>query len=96
LRIVGEEALTSLLEVEDAEGPRRLSVLARPGAGLVELEFMAALPEENLQDRLAYLSEHAESPEASEVSLRLLRHFASAVHHRKYHGIDIVTVEVQQ
>ena len=96
LRIVGEEALASLLEVEDAEGSRRLTVLARPGAGLVELEFMAALPEENLQDRLAYLSEHAEAPEASEVSLRLLRHFASAVHHRKYHGIDIVTVEVRQ
>lgn len=96
LRIVGEEALASLLEVEDAEGSRRLTVLARPGARLVELEFMAALPEENLQDRLAYLSEHAEAPEASEVSLRLLRHFASAVHHRKYHGIDIVTVEVRQ
>ena len=96
LRIAGEEALTSLLEVEDAEGPRHLTMLARPGARLVELEFLAALPEENLQDRLAYLSEHAESPEASEVSLRLLRHFASAVHHRKYHGIDIVTVEVRQ
>lgn len=96
LCIVGEEALTSLLEVEQVEARRRLIVLARPSAGLVELEFMAALPEENLQDRLAYLSEQAEAPEASEVSLRLLRHFASAVRHRKYHGIDIVTVEVRQ
>lgn len=34
------------------------------------------------------------SPEPGELSLRLLRHFASGVHHRKYQGIDIVTVEV--
>lgn len=96
LRIVGEEALASLLEVEQADERRRLIVMARPGSGLVELEFLAALPDENLQDRLAYLSEQAEAPEASEVSLRLLRHFASAVRHRKYHGIDIVTVEVER
>ena len=25
---------------------------------------------------------------------RLLRHYASAVHHQKYHGLDIVTVQV--
>lgn len=55
---------------------------------------MAVLAEENLEDRIAYLSEQSEAPEAQEISLRLLRHFASAVRHRKYQGIDIVTVEV--
>ncbi len=94
LRFVGEEALSSLLGDEQDESPRRLIVLARPGAGMVELEFMAVLAEENLEDRIAYMSEQSESPEAQEISLRLLRHFASAVHHRKYQGIDIVTVEV--
>lgn len=94
LRFVGEEALSSLLGDEQDESPRRLIVLARPGAGMVELEFLSVLAEENLEDRMAYLNEQSESPEAREISLRLLRHFASAVHHRKYQGIDIVTVEV--
>ena len=94
LRFVGEEALSSLLGDEQEESPRRLIVLARPGAGMVELEFLAVLEEENLEDRIAYLNEQSESPEAQEISLRLLRHFASAVRHRKYQGIDIVTVEV--
>lgn len=94
LRFVGEEALSSLLGDEQDESPRRLIVLARPGAGMVELEFLAVLAEENLEDRIAYLSEQSESPESHEISLRLLRHFASAVRHRKYQGIDIVTVEV--
>ena len=94
LRFVGEEALSSLLGDDEDESPRRLIVLARPGAGMVELEFMAVLAEENLEDRIAYMSEQSESPEAQEISLRLLRHFASAVRHRKYQGIDIVTVEV--
>ena len=96
LRFIGEETLTSLLEDETNENPRRLQVLARPGAHMIELEFLAVLRDENLEDRIAYLSEHSDSPEAQETSLRLLSHFASAVHHRKYHGIDIITVEVSR
>ncbi|MCY4436322.1 MAG: hypothetical protein OXE05_03195 [Chloroflexi bacterium] len=94
LRLVGEEALSSLLGDEHEEGARRLIVLARPGTGRVELEFMAVLEEENIEDALAYMSEQSGAPEAGEISLRLLRHFASGVRHRKYQGIDIVTVEV--
>ena len=30
-----------------------------------------------------------------EVSLRLLRHLASSVHHQQYHDTDIVTVRVK-
>ena len=29
-----------------------------------------------------------------ELSLRLLRHYASSVHHQQYHGTDIITVRV--
>ena len=94
LRLVGEEALSSLLGDEEDDSPRRLIVLARPGAGMVELEFLAVLAEENIEDALAYMSEQSDAPEAGEISLRLLRHFASGVRHRKYQGIDIVTVEV--
>ena len=78
---------------EDYETPR-LVVIARPSAGAMEMEFMAVFSEENIEDRLSYMSEQAEAPDVSELSFRLLRHYASSVRHRKYHGIDIVTVRV--
>ena len=33
--------------------------------------------------------------EEGEISLRLLRHYASSVHHQKFHGLDVVTVQVR-
>ena len=56
---------------------------------------MAVSDEENLEDRLAYLSEETEGSEEGELSLRLLRHHASSVNHQKYYGLDIVTVQVR-
>ena len=72
----------------------RLIIVARPGEA-VELEFLAVFDEENIEDRLAHLSEQAEVPAEHEISFWLLRHYASSVRHRKYHGIDIVTVRVE-
>ena len=97
LRSVGEETLSSLLGREDSDGGdnvRRLIIVARPGGGTVELEFLAVLEEDNLEDRLSYLSEQAEIWDEREISFRLLRHYASSVRHQKYHGLDIVTVQV--
>ena len=97
LRSAGEEALSSLLQPADGhteDKPPRLVVTASPEVGGVDLEFVAAVDEENLADRLAYLSDHDESPAEWDVSFRLLRHYASSVRHQKYHGIDIVTVRV--
>ena len=94
----GEETLSAMLQLREeyeSDKPPRLVLLARPGAEGVELEFMAVFSEENIEDRLAYLSEQAEEPEVSDISFRLLRHYASSVRHRKYHGLDIVTVEVE-
>ena len=93
----GEETLSSMLQLRDdydVESPPRLVVIARPAAGAVELEFLAVFSDENIEDRISYMSEQAETPEVSEISFRLLRHYASSVRHRKYHGIDIVTVHV--
>ena len=59
------------------------------------MEFLAVFEKENIEDRLAYLSDQAEVPDEHEISFRLLRHYASSVRHRKYHGIDIVTVQVE-
>ncbi len=98
LRAAGEETLSSLLQSgggDGADSVPRLIIVARPDGGTVELEFLAVFDEENLEDRLAYLSEQAEVPEEHEISFRLLRHYASSVRHRKYHGIDIVAVHVE-
>ena len=98
LRAAGEETLSSLLhsgQDTDTDTVPRLIVVARPGEA-VELEFMAVFDEQNLEDRLAHLSDQAEVPEEHEISFRLLRHYASSVSHRKYHGIDIVTVQVER
>ena len=97
LVLVGEETLTSLSSDENGyeDGrARRLVVNARSGAGGAELEFISAYEGENLQDQLAYMGETPEITDDREISFRLLRHFASSVHHQKYHGVDIVTVNV--
>ena len=97
LRAAGEETLSSLLQSggdRGADSAPRLVVVARPGEA-VELEFLAVFDEENIEDRLAHLSEQAQVPTEHEISFWLLRHYASSVRHRKYHGIDIVTVQVE-
>ena len=94
----GEETLSTMLQLRDdyeGEKPPRLAVIARPGTGTAELEFLAVFSEENIEDRIAYISEQAETPDVGDISFRLLRHYASAVRHRKYYGIDIVTVEIE-
>ena len=56
---------------------------------------MAVSEKENIEDRLAYLGEQVESSDESELSFRLLRHYASSVRHQKYQGVDVVTVRVE-
>ncbi len=101
LRSAGEETLMSLLREGDdrsvADAPS-LIVAARHSGAAVEMEFLAVFDELNLEDRLAHLSEESQSTaglEDGEVSLRLLRQYASSVHHQKFHGLDVVTVQVK-
>ena len=94
LRAVGEEALQSLLRGGRGDG-RRLTLVARTGRGEVELEFLAALSELNVEDEISWLGDTAERPDPDETSLRLLRHYASSVRHRKYHGVDVITARVE-
>ena len=98
LVLVGEETLSSLLSEaadDSSEGKeRRLVVTARPNGRGAELEFVSAAEGENLEDRLSYLGETPDIPDDREISFRLLRHYASSVRHQKYHGVDIVTVDV--
>lgn len=98
LRSAGEETLASLLaEEDDADDSTRprLIVLARPSDTAVELEFVATTRQENLEDQMTYLTTEVATPAVDDFSLRLLRHYASNVRHQKFHGVDIVTVQVE-
>ena len=95
----GEETLLSLVQPEGgvaADTKRRLLVIARATGRAAELEFVAAPGEENLEDRMVLLTERGGgAPAEHEISLRLLRHYASSVYHQQYHDTDIITVRVE-
>jgi len=98
MALAAEETLLVLLDQADRDealGERRLRVTARAESGGVELEFLAATGEGNIEDRMALVGGRAaEVPVEHDFSLRLLRHLASSVRHQKYHDTDIVTVRV--
>ena len=98
LRAAGEESLLCLLSsgTKDEEAGTRLIVSIRSQDNIVDLDLLCVFEEQNIEDRLAYMSEEAEVHDDRELSFRLLRHHASSVHHRKYHGVDIVTVQVER
>ncbi len=98
LRAAGEETLASMQTREDdADGSERprLIIDARPQGTMVELDFIATTRQENIEDQLAYLTSDVPILTVDDLSLRLLRHHASAVRHQKFHGVDIVTVQVE-
>ena len=84
LDAAAEEAMLTLLRHDEEE---------EAGGGAV-LAFIAAPGEENLEDRIALIGEGTNDAPEREVSLRLLRHLASSVHHQQYHDTDIVTIRV--
>ena len=98
LEAASEETTLTLPGQDDAEAGddrRRLVLLARRGDGGAVLEFIVGSGGENLQDRIALLGdEAARAPMEREVSLRLLKHFASSVLHQQYHDMDVGTVRV--
>ena len=81
-------------DTESSVSPR-LVISARPQASMVELEFVATTRQDNIEDQLAFLTDEAAVPSVDDLSLRLLRFHASAVRHQKFHGLDIVTVQVE-
>ena len=97
LRSAGEETLSSLLsqdEESEEDAGKRLIVAARRAEAAIEMEFVVTTEGGNLEDKMAYLNEEPEIQDEREISFRLLRHYASSVHHHKYHDTDIVTVQV--
>ena len=102
LRLVGEEVILSLLkeEKEDpAEQKRRLVATIRPDSGSAELEIVVASDDAtqgNIENRMAYLGQEQALEDEQQLSVRILRHYASSVHHRKYYGLDIVSCRVDK
>ena len=97
LRAAGEETLASMqmqADQDEGSGHPRLIINARPQGTMVELEFVATTRQENVDDQLAYLSDEVSVQTFDDLSLRLLRHHSAAVRHQKFHGVDIVTVQV--
>ena len=99
VRAVGEETLLTLTapgEEDEAPGGRHLLLTARRDGPAAELKFVAATDETNIEDQIGLLGDRAGgAPGDREVSLRLLRHFASSVRHQQYHDTDVVTVRVE-
>ena len=97
LRSAGEETLLSLVQLQEgneADAGRRLLLIARISNAAAELEFIAAPGEQNLEDRIVILAERDSVPAEHELSLRLLRHYTSSIHHQQYYNTDIITIHV--
>ncbi len=102
LRLVGEEVMLSLFKEEDegqVDQKRRLVATIRPDSGSAELEIVVAMDDAtqgNIENRIAYLDQDQTLDDEQELSVRILRHYASSVHHRKYYGIDIISCRVNK
>ena len=88
-----------LAETEDDEEDkeeRQLIVLASSDGPAADLEFIGGGDDENMEDRLRQLQQHdTETMVEQDVSLRLLRNYASSVRHQQFHDTDIITVRVE-
>ena len=100
LRLVGEEIMLSLLQEENdqqTEQKRRLIATIRPETRSAELEIVVASDDSvhgNIENRMAYLDEVQAMEDDQGMSIRILRQYASSVHHRQYYGIDIISCRV--
>ena len=102
LCLVGEEVMLSLLNEENddpAEQKRRLVATIRPDSGSAELEIVVASDnaiQGNIENHIAYLDQDQALEDEQQLSVRILRHYASSVHHRKYYGIDVISCRVDK
>ncbi len=100
IRVEGavEEALLILCNQTDPEKKDRvLQLMIKGGADRATLEFVAADSTENLQDRIALMGSDVSSINLErEISLRMLKHLTASVRHERYHGTEIIVLEVHK
>ena len=101
LSAVAEETLLTLapfdpldLEADEDDGDeRQLVVLASSDGPVADLEFIGGGNETNIEDQVRQLQQFdTETVAEQEISLRLLRGYASSVRHHQYHDTDIIAV----
>ena len=93
-----EEAFMSLFRQDEGladAGSRQLRVAVRRDDDAAEMEFIAAPQGTNLEEQMGLIRDRDTPVTGRELSLRLLRHYASSVSHRQYHAIDLLTVRVK-
>ena len=94
MQLAGEEVLSRLVELRPRSDSTLLVLVRRDGDG-VELEFVAAPSDANVEDQMLVLDTKREfAPD--EVSLRLLDHAAESVRHQQYYDTDFITVRVRR
>ena len=96
--------LEGLMDEEDEEDEdneqedddeRRLIVLASSDGQMADLEFIGGSGRTNIEDQVHQLQQYDTLPPTeNDLSLRLLRSYASSVRHQQYHDTDIITVRV--
>jgi hypothetical protein len=102
LNLVVEEAVLTLLEQggeNGGAGGRRLVASIHPDGDAAEVELVVYSQDQvegNIEDQLAFIGEPTAPEDAQQLSTRLLKHYASSVHHRKYHGIDVITCRIDR
>ena len=80
---------------EPVKDDRRLVVIASSDGLIADLEFIGGGNDQNMEDRLRQLQQHdSETAVENDLSLRLLRSYASSVKHQQFHDTDIITVRV--
>ena len=74
---------------------KQLVVVASSEGPVAILEFIGGSDEGNVEDRVRQLQQYGEeAPAEEELSLQLLRSYASSVQHQQYHDTNIITVRV--
>ena len=80
---------------EDKGEEKQLVVVASSEGPAAILEFIGGGDEGNVEDRVRQLQQYGEeAPAEEELSLQLLRSYASSVQHQQYHDTNIITVRV--
>ncbi len=108
LGAVAEETLLTLapLDLEgllaesdgtDGASDRSLIVVASSDGQVADLEFIGGSSGVNIEDQVHQLQQYDTLPPTeNDLSLRLLRSYATSVRHQQYHDTDIITVRVGQ
>ena len=90
-----EASFSDYGEEEEDDDDRRLIVLASSDGQMADLEFIGGSGQVNIEDQVHQLQQYdTRPPPENELSLRLLRNYATSVKHQQYHETDIITIRV--